>query len=89
MHDVVFVTAIVWLMLLAGLLIRFAIRARHLVDRLLALDSVVLLFVAALTMVAIEQDEVGYLDVAIVLAMLGFVQTVAMVRLTERREDLS
>jgi multisubunit Na+/H+ antiporter MnhF subunit len=89
MHDVVFVIAMLWLLALVGMLIAHAVRTRRLVDRVLALDSVVLVFVAALAVVGIEQGEPGYFDVAVVLAMLGFVQTVATVRLVERRKDLS
>lgn len=40
------------------------------------------------SILAISHHQPGFLDIALVLAMLGFVQTVAAARLIERRRDL-
>jgi len=87
-HDVVFIIAMLWLMGLVALLIGFAARARRLAHQMVALDAIALVFIAALALVAIAQREPGYLDVALVLALLGFVQTVGIGRLVQGRRDL-
>ena len=88
MHTWVYELAIVWHIGLVALLVGFALRTRRLVDRVVALDTLALVFVAALAIVALRRHSAHYLDVALVLALLGFAQTVATARLLERREDL-
>ena len=44
--------------------------------------------VPLLAILAIGRAEVGYLDVAIAVALLGFVQTIAIARMAERRKEL-
>lgn len=77
MHDVVFSFAMSWIALLVALLLYRAVRARRITDRLVALDALSALFVASLTVIAVERGTAGYLDVALMLALLGFTQTVA------------
>lgn len=84
MHDAVFVVAIAWAMVLVLTLIGFATVTRSIMTRTLALEVLSLVMVAALAVVAIERNEAGYLDIALVLAMLGFAQTIATLRLVER-----
>lgn len=52
-------------------------------DRLLALDLLGLLLVAFLTVLAIDRQDPFYLDLALGLAGLGFVGTVAWARALE------
>ena len=40
-----------------------------------------------MALVAIHRKEAGFLDIALVIAALGFVQTVAIVRLITGREE--
>lgn len=87
MHDIVFYIAIVWQLLLAMVLTLYTWRTRHIVNRILGLEVLAMLIVAAVACVAIQRDESGYLDVALVLAMLGFIQTVAAARLAELRKE--
>lgn len=77
MHHAVFFFALSWIALLVGLLLYRAARATRTTDRLIALDALSVMFVAALTVIAVERGLPGYLDVALMLALLGFTQTVA------------
>lgn len=88
MHLAIFIVVVVWLMLLAAATAWAAVVAHSTVVRALALDTLALVFVGVLMVLAIHEREAGFLDVALVLAMLGFVQTVATSRLVERRKDL-
>ena len=87
MHDFVFYSVIIWQFTLAAMLGLFVLRTRNIVTRALALDMLSLIVVSGVTAVGIHRDEAGYLDVALVLAMISFVQTVATARLAERRKD--
>jgi multisubunit Na+/H+ antiporter MnhF subunit len=79
-HEVVFQVAVVWLGVLAAVTIALAARARSLLSRVLALDTLTLLLVAGLVVVAVARRSVAYLDAALVLALLSFVGTVAAAR---------
>jgi multisubunit Na+/H+ antiporter MnhF subunit len=83
-----FQIVMVWHAVLILLLLLYALGTRKLVDRLIAFDALSIVFVAALSVVGIQRQETYYLDIALVIAMLGFVQTVAAVRLLERRRYL-
>lgn len=80
MHDSLFYLVMSWLVLLVGLLAYRAVRARGTTDRVIALDTLSYVFVAALTVLAIERQLAGYLDVALMLALLSFTQAVAASR---------
>jgi len=54
-------------------------------NRVVALDYLAYLAVAAIALLAIYFDNATYLDVAIVLALLGFLAVVAFARYVERR----
>jgi multicomponent Na+:H+ antiporter subunit F len=88
MHEPVFRAVILWQVVLMLLLVFGALRARTVVVRALALDTLNLVLVASLAVIAIHREQPGFLDVALVLAMLGFTQTVATARISERRRDL-
>lgn len=87
MHDAVFYTVIVWQFILAAALGVYVLRARNVATRALALDVLSLIVCSGVAAVGIHRDEPGYLDVALVLAMISFVQTVATARLAETRKD--
>ncbi|MEX2016735.1 MAG: monovalent cation/H+ antiporter complex subunit F [Candidatus Hydrogenedentales bacterium] len=87
MHSIVFYTAIVWQLVLAAVLAAYMLRARDIVTRALVMDVLSLVTVAAVAIVGIRRNEPGYLDVALVLGMLSFVQTVAAARLAEKRKE--
>lgn len=55
-------------------------RGENVIDRLIASDLAVTLSVAVLVLVALLRSSSLYLDVALVLALLGFVSTLALAR---------
>lgn len=80
MHDAVFQLVMAWQLVLVAVLALRGARARSLVGRAIALDTLALVFVSALALLATERARAGYLDVALVIAMLGFAQTIATAR---------
>jgi multicomponent Na+:H+ antiporter subunit F len=79
--------ALVMIMLgLAVAFIRLAI-GPSLADRVVALDMMTISIIAFCGVFAILVDDPSFLDVAIVLALVGFLATVALARYTERRHE--
>ena len=67
------------------LLVVHAVRAQQLVQRIIAFDALSVVFVAALSVLAVRRQEGYYLDIALIIAMLAFIHIVAATRLAERR----
>lgn len=88
MLDWIFVPVMAWHAVLLLLLLVQAARAHGLLARLIAFDAASVVFLSALVVLAVERREPVYLEIALVLAMLVFVQTVAAGRLLERRDPL-
>ncbi len=63
------------------------LRGPYLVDRVVALDFLSFVAVAFICLMAILFRQDKYLDVAIILALLGFLATVAFAHYTERRKE--
>ena len=59
-------------------------RGPSLADRVVALDMMTVIIVAFCGLYAIFSDEPAFLDVAIALALVGFLATVALARFAER-----
>lgn len=57
-----------------------------LADRVVALDMMTTLIIAFCGIVAVLTSDSAFLDVAIVLALVGFLATVALARYAERRD---
>lgn len=55
-------------------------------DRVVALDMMTVLLVSFCGLYAIRSDDTAFIDVAIVLALIGFLATVALARFVERRK---
>ncbi|MEM8591613.1 MAG: monovalent cation/H+ antiporter complex subunit F [Pseudomonadota bacterium] len=55
-------------------------------DRVVALDMMTVAIVSFCGLAAIRSGEPAFLDVALVLALVGFLATVALARFAERRE---
>lgn len=68
----------------AAFLVR-VINGPSLADRIVALDGLIVSIVAAIVLVSIRRDTDWYLDVALVVAFVGFVGTAAGARFIERR----
>jgi len=62
------------------------VRGPSLPDRVVALDLLIVLAVAFSVLVAIASNVAAYLDVAIALALVAFLATIAFARFAERRE---
>lgn len=86
MHDTVFLIVILWLVALAAVVAVVAARVEAVARQLVALDTLSYLLVAALAAIAVHRGEAGFLDIALAIAALGFIQTVAVVRLVTGRE---
>jgi multicomponent Na+:H+ antiporter subunit F len=61
------------------------IRGPSLADRVVALDMMTITVIGFCALYAILMEEPSFLDVAIVLALIGFLATVALARYAERR----
>ena len=61
------------------------VRGPSLPDRVVGLDMLVVLMVAFAATFAIAVDEAAFVDMAIALALVGFLGTVAFARYAERR----
>ena len=80
MPAALLVPALVWvtLLLVAGGLV--LLRARDVVQRIIALDLLAVLVIGVLALLSYLRDEPFYLDAAVALALLSFVATVAAAR---------
>jgi len=54
-------------------------------DRVVALDMMTVLIVAFCGLYALTSEDTAFVDVAIVMALIGFLATVALARFVERR----
>ncbi|MBN8470855.1 multiple resistance and pH regulation protein F [Corallococcus exiguus] len=80
MHETFFTLAIVWMVGLLGALVLLASRQRSSADMLMSVDTLGLVICAVLALYGATRGEAGYLDAALVLALLSYVQTVAGAR---------
>lgn len=80
MHSLVFYLAILWLAVLGGITLSVIIRARSMITRILALDTLGIMLVAALVLYAGAREVAFYLDAALLLALFAFIQTLVAAR---------
>lgn len=75
------------LLILLGLAIALIrlVRGPSLADRVVALDMMTVTIISFCGVYAVFMDEPSFLDVAIVLALVGFLATVALARYAEKR----
>ena len=80
--------AITFGLLLVGMVCAFMrmVRGPSLPDRVIALDMLTLLMVSAAGIYVVATGQSAFLDVAIALALIGFLGTVAFARYAERRD---
>ncbi|WP_341365703.1 monovalent cation/H+ antiporter complex subunit F [Yoonia sp. BS5-3] len=76
------------IMVVLSLAIAFVRLARGpgLADRVVALDMMTVTLIAVCGVTAIRSGELALLDVALVLALVGFLATVALARYAEKRD---
>ncbi len=63
------------------------VKGPSLPDRIVALDMMTVLIVSFCGLYAIQSGETAFVDVAIVLALIGFLATVALARFVERQQS--
>lgn len=56
-------------------------------DRVVSLDLITVLLIAMTSLLALYLDNAAYLDLGLVLALIGFLATVAFARYVEQRDD--
>lgn len=56
-------------------------------DRVVSLDLITVLLIAITSLLALHLDNAAYLDLGLVLALIGFLATVAFARYIEQRDD--
>ena len=86
MQDLVTTVALGMLALAAALAFVRLLRGPTLPDRVVALDLIGVLIVCVIVAVAATTGQQAYLDVAIVIALVSFVGTVAYARYIERED---
>lgn len=84
MHEWVFIAATLDLLLLVAVLGGYGLRTESLIHRVLALDTLSLVLVALFCVVGYRMRLASILDLALVVAMLGFIQTVVTCRILGR-----
>ena len=80
MHEIVFYPAVFWTTVLLVVGVVAVVGISSTTGRILALDTLTLVLVALLVLYGDAQREVYYLDVALILALLTFVGTLAAAR---------
>jgi multicomponent Na+:H+ antiporter subunit F len=80
LHEIVFYPAVFWMTVLLVVGVVAVVGISSTTGRILALDTLTLVLVALLVLYGDAQREVYYLDVALILALLAFVGTLAAAR---------
>lgn len=70
-----------------GLALVRVVRGPSLPDRVVALDMMTVIIVSFCGVAAIRFDEAAFLDVALAVALVGFLATVALARFAERARE--
>jgi len=87
MHAVVFHVAAAWTGVLFAATVAAVLRHGARLDQILCADTMVLLVVALLLVLTAGRGEEEFIDAALVLGLLGFTTTVALVRLVGRGDE--
>jgi len=87
MLDLVFTLTLTVLAVAAVLTFVRLVRGPTLPDRVIAIDLIGVLIVCLLVVVAASTAQQAFLDVAMVLALISFVGTVAYARYIEREQS--
>lgn len=88
MHSGVVSLCLVWLFVMAVILVIHAACTKRRVLRVLSLDTLALIVVGVLSLSAVRFEDARMLDIALVVAMVGFLQTLAAVWLIEKRPEI-
>ncbi len=80
MHALVLDLAVLWIGGLLGASVALVARRSSPAERILSLDTLVLVLVGLLAVFAADRRETYYLDAALVLALVAFAATLAAAR---------
>ena len=80
MHALVLDLAVLWIAGLLGASVALVARRSSPAERILSLDTLVLVLVGLLAVFAADRRETYYLDAALVLALVAFAATLAAAR---------
>ncbi len=80
MHELVFYAAVAWMTVLLTVGVVAVIRLPTTAGRILALDMLTLILAVLLVLYGVVERTSHYLDVALILALLAFVGTLAAAR---------
>ena len=80
MHELIFYAAVVWMTVLLAVGVIAVIGISSTAGRILALDTLTLILVSLLVLYGTAQRTAYYHDVALVLALLAFIGTLAVAR---------
>jgi multisubunit Na+/H+ antiporter MnhF subunit len=84
MSDLVLDIAIAWLVLLLGACALRVLKAPSTGSRILALDTLILVLIGLLVLHSLSEGVSYFLDAALILAVLGFMATIAAARFHAR-----
>lgn len=84
MFDIILYSALVVASISLILVLIRAVIGPTTSDRIMALDTLGMMIVAMIGMIMMIQETVVYADIALVVAIIGFVGTVAMSKFIER-----
>lgn len=88
-HQLVFYAGIAWMALLLGTCVVLVSRAATASQRILALDTLSIVLIGLLALVAGEDRRPYALDAALALALLSFIATLAAARYYADRRPFS
>ncbi|NJN18901.1 MAG: pH regulation protein F [Oscillochloris sp.] len=80
MPTLFLILALIWISLLLGASVWATLRAQTPMSRLLALDTMAIILIALLSLIAHVEERPYMLDSALMLALLAFVGTLAAAR---------
>lgn len=80
MPTIITVSALIWVALLLVAGGTALVRARDVLQRVIALDLLALIVIALLALLSYLRDQPYYFDAAVALALLSFVATIATAR---------
>ncbi len=83
--DTLFQISLIMLLAAVGFTVFRLIKGPSLPDRIIALDLIALFLICFCGVFAGSTGQVAYLDIAVALALVVFLATVALARYTERR----
>lgn len=86
MLNVVLPVAFAWLTLALALCLFRLLRGPSAVDRVLALDTLYINSIAMLVLIGVARSSTLYFEAAVLIAMVGFVGTVALCKFLLRGE---